>query len=187
MVTRVLALCGRARSGKSTAAQAIAGEDGTRIALADPIKGMLLTLLYHACDQNASGHLFGDRKEEPIPEAGGVTGRRLMQTLGTEWGRHIIGPNFWTEIMVQRVASLRRTWPLIVIDDVRFINEAEILRERCGAQVIRVVRPGLKHVADHASEQEIEAIRVDYELLNDCQSAEAFARVARGIYERGEE
>jgi hypothetical protein len=188
-MTRVIALCGRARSGKSTAAQAIAAKGGTRISLADPIKAMLLVLLRdYAGVPDADARIFGDRKEDPIMALACVSGRRLMQTLGTEWGRHTIGPDLWAEIMVKRIERLRDPHrPLIVIDDVRFINEAEILRDRCGAQIVRVVRPGLKHVADHASEQEIEAIRVDYELLNDCQSAEAFARVARAMFERGEE
>lgn len=56
----------------------------------------------------------------------GLTARRLMQTLGTEWGRNIISKSLWIDIMDNNVASLAIDgYDLVVIDDVRFRDEAE--------------------------------------------------------------
>lgn len=43
------------------------------------------------------------KKEQPIPQLGGKSFRRLAQTLGTEWGRNCVGDSIWCDIVLDRV------------------------------------------------------------------------------------
>jgi hypothetical protein len=81
-----------------------------------------------------------------------------MQTLGTEWGRNTIHPDFWVIIAAQKIERLlghsyrQGTIRLqAVIDDVRFGNEAEMIRAY-GGTIVHIERPGLTAVEAHASE-----------------------------------
>jgi hypothetical protein len=93
--------------------------------------------------------------------------RRLLQTIGTEWGRETIHPEIWVMATMKRIEDSEAT--LAVITDVRFDNEAEAIHAR-GGYVWRVVRPGAGLVGSagsHSSERGIEASLVDDEVLND--------------------
>ncbi len=54
-----------------------------------------------------------------------------MQTLGTEWGRNLIGDNFWVELAMSKALSSQRA----VITDVRFPNEVEAVQNHGGVVV----------------------------------------------------
>ena len=62
-----------------------------------------------------------------------------MQTLGTEWGRNMIGPDVWVRLTMHRVDDLLASGVNVIIDDVRFDNEAEAIRERDG-QIVTLSR-----------------------------------------------
>ena len=90
-----------------------------------------------------------------------LTPRFALQTLGTEFGR-TMEEGLWIRVMAERAKALATTEPngIIVITDLRFINEAKWLREQ-GSCVVRIVRPyvtgeaaNLAGVANHKSEQE---------------------------------
>jgi hypothetical protein len=91
-------------------------------------------------------------KDTELEFLGGVTPRRLLQTMGTEWGRETIHPEIWIRILQEKI---RVCWELghnnIVITDVRFDNEAEMILEE-GGVVFRVERPDSPEVEAHASE-----------------------------------
>lgn len=55
--------------------------------------------------------------------------RKLLQTLGTEWGRDMIHPEIWIMSTMRRIEGLTD----VVITDVRFNNEAEAILARGGA------------------------------------------------------
>lgn len=82
-------------------------------------------------------------------------GRKLLQDLGMA-GR-AYDPQLWVGFM-----PFDR---LLVIDDVRFLNEAAAIREH-GGIVIRVKRFGVDPI-DHVSETEQERITPDFTLIND--------------------
>lgn len=54
--------------------------------------------------------------------------RRLLQRIGTEAVRGIIGPDAWVEIAERSIEVGKR----VVFTDVRFANEAEMIRRRGG-------------------------------------------------------
>lgn len=153
----LIGITGRARSGKDTVANFIvAAIGGYRYSFADPIRAMLATL-----GVDMSDPYWQARKEEPIP-ALGVSPRRMMQTLGTEWGRQLINPDLWLIMAHQR---LLQSGPGMVIPDVRFDNEAAWIRKH-GGRIIHVFRPDAKAVETHVSEDGIELQDTDARLFN---------------------
>lgn len=98
--------------------------------------------------------------------------RKLLQWIGTDWGR-AIDPDLWTGIWkaeVQRVLS--KPASLVVNDDVRFDNEAHAVRE-LGGIVVQVVAPaplrlkrGKYENRSHASEKGISGDLIDHYLPN---------------------
>ncbi len=68
--------------------------------------------------------------------------RKLLQWLGTDWGRDTIKQDLWVSIWKQAVLSLQLEdlEAIIVCDDVRFDNEGEAIKE-LGGQVIKIIRP----------------------------------------------
>ena len=153
----LIGIAGRARSGKDTVANfIIAAIGGYRYSFADPIRAMLAPL-----GVDMSDPYWQARKEDIIP-ALGVSPRRMMQTLGTEWGRNLISPDLWLVLAHQR---LLRNGPGMVISDVRFENEAAWIRKH-GGRIIHVVRPDTKAVEAHASEDGIEMQDTDVRLFN---------------------
>lgn len=152
----LIGLTGLAGAGKDTVADRLCSAHGfERHAFAEPIRDMLTALLTSAgIDYD---YLFErDLKELPVPHLG-VSGRRLMQTLGTEWGR-MVDPDLWVRHAALSLGlhDLPRSAPIhdrIVITDVRFPNEAAWI-ESLGGRVIRVTRQA-PAVAAHESEQHI--------------------------------
>ena len=61
---------------------------------------------------------------------------------------------------------------IVFIPDVRFPNEAEMIKEE-GGIVVRVSRPGTIEM-NHDSENQIKTLEVDLDLVNDCKTPEAW-------------
>lgn len=153
----LIGVAGAARSGKDTTANfIIAAVGGYRYSFADPIRGMLTHIGVHLNDP-----YWADRKEQVIPILG-VSPRRLMQTLGTEWGRELINPDLWLILAQQNLAV---NGPGMVITDVRFDNEAEWIR-RMGGKVIHISRNSAPAVEAHKSEAGIAHHNTDSYIFN---------------------
>jgi hypothetical protein len=90
--------------------------------------------------------------------------RYLLQTLGTEWGRTHIDTDLWVKC---EQARLEKLYPeeRIVYDDVRFENEAALIRSY-GGLIVHVKRPGLKLDDVHKSEKGIVVAKGDVTLDN---------------------
>lgn len=154
---RLIALTGSAISGKGIVSRRLVWQHGFAASrFAEPIKRMLATGLGLSQEQ-----LDGREKQEPMPEFGGMTPRHLMQTLGYEWGRRMVHSDLWVDLWRQ---SVNCAGGLIVVDDLRFPNEAQAVREM-GGTVWRIIRPGIP-VMDHASERCMAEIAVDLTLTN---------------------
>ena len=152
---RVIAFCGPADSGKSTAAAHLVERYGyTRVRMAEPLKAMLLALGLGRADVD------GDRKEVSHPLLGGKTPRQVMQTLGTDWGRRMVDPDLWTRPWTFRTRAVLGAGGRVVVDDVRFDNEAALVREE-GA-VVEITRAGVCYREDHASECGITRSLIDH-------------------------
>lgn len=159
----VIGFCGPMGSGKSTAADMVGSLVRVhRMSFADPIRSMLVAL--GVPEDNLRNPA---RKKEPLESFGGRSARELMQTLGTEWGRGHVGPDVWVNAVRRQIEGGmlggESFWP-IVIDDVRFDNEARMIAALKGV-VIQIVRPGYE-AGGHASESGIAAQLVHHLVLN---------------------
>lgn len=138
---RVVALTGAAGSGKSTAADYLIRQHGyERVKFAGPLKDMCRAIGL------TEDHIEGRLKEVPSDMLCGKTPRHLMQALGTELGRNMIGEDFWIRLWLHRVAGAGR----VVVDDLRFPNEAAAVRSLGGVIIKLEGRGGI--AGTHASE-----------------------------------
>ena len=145
----VLGITGRAGSGKTTAADVLVKAGWKRVKMAGPLKDMLRSIGL------TDRHIEGDLKEVPCDLLCGQTPRHAMITLGTEWGRDIIGGNLWVGLARQRIMQAMSEGYNVVVDDVRFNNEADIIRD-LGGTVLEIRRDGAIKI-DHKSEGGVRA------------------------------
>ena len=128
------------------------------VAFATPIKDMAAALLRAAgasvSDIEACKR---DRDARPLPGVD-ITMRRILQTLGTEWGRELVDEELWIKVLLSRVDRLPFA-DVVVVPDVRFENEARALKER-GGMIVRVERD-VEPVEAHASETPLPEELVD--------------------------
>jgi hypothetical protein len=153
----LIGMAGQAGAGKNSAAGMV--RDAVVIQLADPLYEMVAAMTGLSVEQLRDREI----KERPI-EWLGRSPRELLQSLGTEWGREQIAADVWIRIAERRIAALLEEWPRVVVADVRFNNEAEMIR-RLGGEVWQVVRPGLpQHF--HVSEAGVSPALVDRTIDN---------------------
>ena len=172
----IIALCSDgSQAGKTTVAEYIQRnyQDTVIESFAAPIKDMVTVLMGHA---GLSRAFIGSRfhpacKEEPIPvSAFGPCGspRRLMQTLGTEWGRCRINPFIWTDILEYKLGYwFSRGAAIVVIDDLRFLGEFEML-SNYEVYVVRINGCKTRKTTGHISDTESNAIDADFCIENDA-------------------
>ncbi len=187
----ILGLHGYARSGKDAAAEALVAIGWERIAFADVLRDIAYaTDPYVQVTQDAADSLQQQHPDEYViagdwyDEAGGEVFarlrlvvdtygweyakeqfpdvRRLLQRLGTEGGRDILGENIWVDTAFGRA---RLDGAGLVITDVRFPNEAEAIKAR-GGKVVRISRPGIGPVNEHASDSALADYPFDHHIYN---------------------
>ena len=141
-----------AQSGKTTVSRALKLRGYVRLPFAEPLKLMVRPLLMEmGYAPGEATRLVYEDKEEVVPGLG-VSSRHLLQTLGTEWGRQCVSPDVWLRVWQARAARFER----VVVDDVRFENEAELVRG-LGGEMWMVQRAGVSNTSTHASEGSLDA------------------------------
>lgn len=160
----------RMGSGKTAAAQTLARLYGfVQMSFAAPIKAMSRELLMSAfgCTREVADQIMTSRgsKEEAFEELHGRSPRYVMQTLGTEWGRELIAPDLWVGICLRQAAKRMESGMSVVIDDVRYRNEADAIRA-AGGEVIRVYRPRYEDAGGRPAHKSEGAIPEDYPFLD---------------------
>jgi hypothetical protein len=152
----IIAFSGFKGSGKDTAAKVLVDEYGfTKIAFADAVRTMALIInpiITIRAEPAAIWLLsdvvtrFGwDVAKNEYPEV-----RRLLQVIGTEAVRNLIGENVWVDTLSKRFPDVADDDTRYVITDCRFDNEVEFVRSNHGL-LVWVDRPGTASDG-HASE-----------------------------------
>jgi hypothetical protein len=120
----------------------------------------------------------GNLKEQPRKKLCGKTPRHAMITLGTEWGRRMIGQDFWVLAAMRSVEGFKGPF---VFDDCRFPNEADMIK-RAGGVIVRVDRNTRMTAAEvheaHSSEAGQDDIVPDYIIENNGTLADLDVTVA---------
>ena len=111
----------------------------------------------------------------------GLSPRIVLQQLGTEGVRALFGPDFWAASLIMRIPP---GVGIVFITDVRFPNEADMIRA-AGGILVRVVRPYSDTFPapvgpEHASETALDRYDfAEHELLhNDNTLPALYAMVA---------
>lgn len=169
----IVGLVGSKGCGKSTVANLMVQNNGFQVVkFAGALKDMLRALGL------SEEEIEGDLKETPSDLLCGKTPRHAMQTLGTEWGRDMIGPNFWVQAWAARAQQHR----LVVCDDCRFENEAATIAGNNG-RLIRIIRPSADgHGDTHASEALANELPVHAEVINDGTIDQLYQRVYAEVW-----
>ena len=106
-----------------------------------------------------------DIVKERYPEV-----RELLQRLGTEVGRNILGENIWVDAAFKDYDAAYSSRSLngprnYVVTDLRFPNEFEGIKKR-GGLCARIRRPGYVQTNQHVSETALDEHDFDYVLDN---------------------
>jgi hypothetical protein len=163
-------------SGKTTVANYLRDQYGYQITpFAKPLRMMMTALLtsFGVSDKDIS-FLLSDGKETPVLQIPGTpTPRRMMQLLGTDWGRKCVHDRIW----VASWQALAEQYEYVVADDCRFPNEYAAIKAIPGGQVWRITRQSAVITSIHASEGQLDTVAVDQEIANDGTAGELFAKV----------
>lgn len=157
----IVGITGKAGAGKDTAADYLVQRHGfVKLSFASALKEGLNAMF------GWSMHQWDDRAwKETVIDWIGKSPRQLAQTLGTEWGREQVHSSIWVDIAMSRAEILAQDGYNVVIADVRFDNEAEVIGEFMDGVVISVSRYSTE-VSLHTSEQPIADHLIDARIAN---------------------
>jgi len=111
-----------------------------------------------------------------------VTVRRILQWWGTEY-RRSEDPDYWTKAWKAKVSGYDFDRVHILVDDVRFMNELQVIRA-LGGRFVKIDRPGFAAGGNHASETSLDGFNGwDEVILNDA-SLEEFKTSVGQLAER---
>jgi hypothetical protein len=152
----LVGLSGYAGCGKDTAAMALEPLGFKRLAFADTLRACLYALdpviyidvakrkirLQTLVDESGWDHVKREYEEA----------RTLLQKLGTEMGRNILGENIWVETTLAALDDHGK----YVVTDCRFENEAKAIKNR-GGRMFRITRGSVGPANSHISEIGLDA------------------------------
>lgn len=156
----IIGLSGYAHSGKDTAAKYLIDTfKFKRLSFADPIKDFLQSvnpILEDGHRVNELIHMYGWDIAKSRDEV-----RRLLQETGMT-ARKMFGKDFWIEYALSNTDPLEN----YVVSDVRFVNEAEYIRD-LGGTIWRINRVNNHPINSHISEVALDDYSFDFVLQND--------------------
>lgn len=182
----LIGFTGKKGSGKSTFARELAKSFNFHVpmAFADPIRSVSLAIFgseYRSQEEKAAADAFW---HERLGDEWG-TGRKILQHLGCEVFRNGVNQDIWIHCFERRLWALLakihgdHPLPLVTVDDVRYNNEAEFLKN-LGATIIHTINPDSPPSDDtHSSEAGIDLKYVDH--TYEVSSEEAVAKIARAF------
>lgn len=139
----LIGLSGYAGVGKDEVAKTLTSQlTYQRVAFADPLKELATAIGWN-----------GEKDE---------VGRKFLQDLGVGVREHL-NTDAWVLAAEERIEQIDGP---VVVTDVRFPNEVQMIRRR-GGKVVRVVRPGCGPVNAHISEHLVGDDDCDLIFLND--------------------
>jgi len=191
---KIIGLTGTMGAGKTTAANMLYGTyQMDMYAFATPLKKIAEAFGFEHHE------LYGTQaQKEAINPVWNVSARKFMQTIGTEVFRQAVPEimpelrNPWIRIMENKIKKCIVKNEMICIDDVRFADEADLIRA-LGGRIIRIERPLLAlnraqdinaladQIAAHLNEavhaSETADFTADYTITNSGSADDLFAQL----------
>lgn len=171
----VIGFAGAKQAGKSTSAQALSPFNYRVYSFADPIRKLCRAL-------GITKKYYSKDKDAPIPHLGKKSARYIMQTLGTDWARDMVSESIWLDMMEKRLVDAHKNKFLITVDDVRFDNEATLIRNM-GGIIIRIIRGGTQSDT-HISEKGVSDDLVSSEIENTGSVTDLSDKLENIIYDK---
>jgi dephospho-CoA kinase len=118
-----------------------------------------------------------------------VKDRKLLQWIGTEWGRDSIKQSLWGDLWQREVEYVRENFPgnIITCDDVRFDNEAKRFKD-LGGVIIKIISDRASArittangISGHKSERGVDDQYVDFVIYNNG-TIEEFEQQLNKVY-----
>jgi len=184
----LLGVGGFMHHGKSTVAQYYCDHHNfSEYAFAGPLKEGCRYIFGFTTEQ-----LYSDMKDQ-VDSFWGVTPRYIFQQVGTNIFRDLLKvylphiplqSTLWIENFKRWLETQSKS---VVVSDVRFVDEASVIRE-LGGTLIRVIRPSLLQqyghlYQKHVSETDSVNIMYDFLLVNDGTLDELYAK-SRQVLEK---
>ena len=95
-----------------------------------------------------------NRDIQDQPGRSAVTVRRILQWWGTEY-RRAQDPDYWTKAWEKKLQEYDLTNTYVLVDDVRFVNELNIIKKYDGI-FVKIERPGFNGANNHSSENSLD-------------------------------
>lgn len=186
MGSSIVAVCGLKRSGKDVVARYICEnyENYTHAKIATPLKDVVKMAF------DLSDHELESDAKDAVHPVWGVAPRILLDYIGTHVFQHDIGRVvpvlkdnrcFWIDRLLSTSRSRLQEGNNLVISDLRFVHELNVLRafsEKHGIRltVIRVSRNGTS-TNGFVSEQESETLDVNHSVENNGSIEDLYKKI----------
>jgi len=185
--TPLLGFGGLRRSGKDAASDHLVETQGfVKLGMSDVLARCLYVLnpLIPSGEYTRIPHVryaelvdsIGYTEAKKIPEV-----RQLLQRLGTDVGRDILGEDIWVSALEKTIKEHRDAGTPVALTGVRFSNELEMIR-RAGGTTVYIHRPSeastdAESIATHKSEKGLRPEDFDHQIINDGSLSELYAQV----------
>ena len=121
------------------------------------------------------GHFAAEHHDiQDRPGWTALTVRRILQWWGTEY-RRAQDPDYWTKAWGRKIEQYDLGQTHILIDDVRFMNELNAIRDHNGL-IVKIERPGFNGANNHSSETSLDDFREWDDILVNDGTLEQFGR-----------
>ena len=130
----LIGLTGFAGSGKDTLYEMIKSDGWERFAYADALKNICIDYLGLSYED-----VYTQEGKVKYNEFWGMTNREILQKVGTEAFRNGFHKDTWIKIAEIKLNSFLKSGKNVIVTDVRFDNEA-ILIKKLGGKVFNIVR-----------------------------------------------
>lgn len=181
---RLVGLTGAAGCGKDAIAVELSKNSWVRVAFADPLKELCIKFLGLSRDD-----VYTQLGKIKHNETWGMTNREILQLVGTNALRNNFHEDVWIKIAEMSISKLLATGNRVVVTDVRFDNEAQMIT-RLGGVVAKVIRPQLKTMLTdaetrHASEAGVDDKHISLTINNNFDLSDTIVNFNRVMSEYG--
>ena len=187
----IISVVGKKGSGKDVVGDYFAHYHGfIRYKFAGPIKASLKEIFLWT-DEHTEGSL-----KEVVDPLWGISPREAMQLFGTELFQYelgkycenfqkVIGRNIWA--LRAKLFCEKNANKDVIITDMRFPHEAEIMRSLPNNHILKIDRPNIKSDDSHASEMEMENITSDIVIHNDLTIESFYNKLTQWYKTQGDQ